>query len=94
MTDYWLPEWWDCASCGFSCPECEIPPGLLAILCVRPAFGGGTEVAAGNMRGNTAITSQRQAQAARRQHGHQQVNAQLNRQQARKLRDAQSTRRR
>lgn len=90
MTDYWLPEWWFWPDD----PAAEIPPGLLAIACVRPAFGGGTEVVGGAMRGNTQIHSTRQAEAAARQHGVQSVQAQLDRQQARRLQDAQNTQRR
>lgn len=78
MTEYWLPDWWDWPTD----PSAEIPPGLLALACLRPAFGGGTAVVAGGMHGNAAITSQRQAQAAARQHGARAVNAQLDRQQA------------
>ena len=71
---YFLPDWWD----WHTDPALEIPPGLLAICCVIPAFGGGTEVVGGAMRGNTQIHGSRQAQAAARQHGSQQVAAQLN----------------
>lgn len=62
MTDYWLPVWWDWPTD----PSVEIPPGLMALACVIPEFGGGTAVVTGSMRGNTAIHSQRQAQAAQR----------------------------
>ena len=78
MTEYWLPEWWFWPDD----PAAEIPPGLLAIVCVIPEFGGGTEVVGGAMRGNTHIASARQAEAATRQHGVRQVNVQLNRQSA------------
>lgn len=77
MTDYWLPTWWN----WLHDPAADIPPGLLAIMCIRPAFGGGTAVVAGSMTGNTHIASARQAEAAARQHGVRQVNAQLDRQQ-------------
>lgn len=70
---YWLPSWWD----WMSRPADEIPPGLLALACL---VGGGTAVVAGSMRGNTAIASARQAQAAARQHGAAAVNRQLDRQ--------------
>lgn len=78
---YWLPDWWD----WHTDPAAEIPPGILAICCVIPAFGGGTEVIAGGMHGNSHIASAQQAQAAARQYGVRQVNAQLNRQQAQRL---------
>lgn len=82
MTEYFLPEWWFWPDD----PAAEIPPGLLALACIRPAFGGGTAVIGGAMRGNTQIHSGRQAQAAARQHGAEAVSAQLNRQQANTLR--------
>jgi len=41
----------------------EIPPGMLA---VAQLVGGGTTTVCGNLRGNTAITSQKQAQAVQR----------------------------
>lgn len=53
----------------FDDPDDEIPPGMLAIACVRPEFGGGTQVVCGNQQGNTAITSSRQAQAVNRMTG-------------------------
>lgn len=81
MTEYFLPEWWFWPDD----PSAEIPPGIMAIACVIGPFGGGTEVIAGSMRGNTQIHSAQQAQAAARQHGVQQVNTQLNRQQSRQL---------
>lgn len=81
MTEYIIPEWWD----WHSNPADEIPPGLLALACVRPAFGGGTAVIGGSMNGNTHISSARQADAAARQHGVRQVNAQLDSQQRRTL---------
>lgn len=59
------------------CISCEIPPGLLAM---AQLVGGGTTVVGGSMRGNVGIVSDRQAQAAARQHGVEPVNRQLNRQ--------------
>ncbi|SEO70790.1 hypothetical protein SAMN05216388_101763 [Halorientalis persicus] len=47
-------------------PSDEIPPGMLAM---AQLVGGGTALVCGNLRGNTAITSQRQAQAAGRMTG-------------------------
>lgn len=72
--DYWLPSWWGwidswsrCRTClkynGSPCASCELPPGLLGIVCL---VGGGTEVVAGNMRGNVSIANQQQAAAASR----------------------------
>lgn len=81
MTDYIIPAWWD----WMDHPEDEIPPGLLALACVRPCFGGGTEVIAGSMRGNTTIHTGKQAQAAARQHGANAVAGQLNKQQRRNI---------
>lgn len=94
MTDprevtFWLPTWWDwhqnwdeCQTCiqynGAPCASCEIPPGLLALGCL---VGGGTAVVGGSIRGNATIASQRQANAAARQHSVEQVNVQLDAQQ-------------
>jgi len=88
---YWLPAWWgwldnwdQCSTCiaqnESPCVSCEIPPGLLGLACL---VGGGTAAVAGNIRGNAAIASQQQAQAAARVPGvsRQQVNVQLDRQQ-------------
>lgn len=47
----------------FDDPSDEIPPGMLAIACIRPEFGGGTAVVCGNLQGNTTIASAQQAQA-------------------------------
>jgi hypothetical protein len=74
--DYWLPTWWHWPTD----PAAEIPPGLLAIACIRPCFGGGTAVIGGAMRGNTHIASAQQAEAAARQHSVQEVTQQLSRQ--------------
>ncbi len=74
MTDYWLPTWWGwiedwsrCRACleynHTPCTSCEIPPGILGIVCL---VGGGTATVAGNLRGNQSITTAQQAQAASR----------------------------
>ena len=47
----------------FDDPGDEIPPGMLAVACLN---GGGTATVCGNLRGNTAIASARQAQAVQR----------------------------
>lgn len=67
---YWLPPWWDwtdCAAClkynHSPCVSCEIPPGVLAM---AQLVGGGVATIAGAPRGNTAVTSQRQARAVER----------------------------
>jgi len=71
---YWLPEWWDwferwgeCFTClkymHTPCASCEVPPGLLAL---AQLVGGGTEIVAGNHRGNATIRSRKQAEAAAR----------------------------
>jgi len=67
---YWLPSWWDwtdCAAClrynHTPCASCEIPPGVLAMV---QLVGGGVATVAGAPRGNTAVTSQRQARAVER----------------------------
>lgn len=103
---YWLPEWWGwmqdwsgCIACmrynHSRCMSCEIPPGLLAM---AQLVGGGTATVAGEMRGNVGIENQRQAKAAARVSSAQEVNIQLDRQQAEKAkqlkqRQAQNTRR-
>jgi len=91
MTDpnYWLPSWWnwiedwsDCRACleqfGTTCTSCEIPPGMLGLVCL---VGGGTAAVAGSMRGNVGIHSQQQAVAAARVSSPTQVSIQLKRQQ-------------
>ena len=100
MVDYWLPTWWgwidnwdQCSTClaynGSPCAGCEIPPGMLGLV---QLVGGGTAAVAGNLRGNATIVNQQQAQAAARLPGvsSQQVNAQVNRQQAQRLRERKS----
>lgn len=55
----------------FDDPGDDIPPGMLAVACIRPEFGGGTEVVCGRLQGNTTIASARQAQAVNRMTGGQ-----------------------
>lgn len=81
---YFLPAWWDwmsrwgdCLPClrfGRRCPSCEIPPGVMAL---AQLVGGGTAVVSGSMHGNAGIHTARQATAAARQHGSEQVAQQL-----------------
>lgn len=87
---YWLPRWWGwidqdwsrCQACleynHTTCISCEVPPGLLAIVCLN---GGGTATVAGAMRGNVGIETPHQACAAAQVSGSKAVEEQLHRQQ-------------